>query len=336
MAEPGYTRYTPLYDWAFKRIFGSEDSRAVTMPFVNAVLRHVGLPEIERIDEIGSDVAIPNVVGLKAPSVDVLLVSDGRVIDLEAQTMRVDVESKMTYYAASLLARRVRRGEDPYYRNLPQVVVISLVQGWTVFAGPQAVTLGRMCWEREGGPVPGRDKVALVVCELDKVAARYNGASEAMAGDELAYARRMPPSAGQLIHAVELRQTTLERLAGIILREQRAFFLGQYSLLPLRVDEAAAEIGVHEATVYRAIQGKYLYCARGAYPLSHFFQREASGGTSVARVKEIIRELCQGQARLSDRAIAEALEERGIRLSRRTVAKYRSQMDIHSSFRRGE
>ncbi|MBQ9004685.1 MAG: PD-(D/E)XK nuclease family transposase [Eggerthellaceae bacterium] len=186
MAEPGYTRYTPLYDWAFKRIFGSEDSRAVTMPFVNAVLRHVGLPEIERIDEIGSDVAIPNVVGLKAPSVDVLLVSDGRVIDLEAQTMRVDVESKMTYYAASLLARRVRRGEDPYYRNLPQVVVISLVQGWTVFAGPQAVTLGRMCWERGGGPVPGRDKVALVVCELDKVAARYNGASEALAGDELA------------------------------------------------------------------------------------------------------------------------------------------------------
>ena len=155
-----------------------------------------------------------------------------------------------------------------------------------------------------------------------------------MSGDELAYARRMLASADQLLRAMELRQTTLEKLARIILREQRAFFLGQYSLLPLRVDEAAAEIGVHETTVYRALQGKYLYCARGAFPLSHFFQKEVSGGTSAARVKEIIRELCRENGKLSDRAIAEALEQRGITLSRRTVAKYRSQMDIDSSFRR--
>ena len=125
-------------------------------------------------------------------------------------------------------------------------------------------------------------------------------------GDEAAYARRMQTSASQLIRAVEMRQSTMEKVARIILREQRAFFLGQYSLLPLRIDEAAREIGVHEATVYRAIQGKYLYCARGTFPLSHFFQR----------------------------AIAEELEKRGITLSRRTVAKYRSQLEIDSSFRR--
>ena len=114
----------------------------------------------------------------------------------------------------------------------------------------------------------------------------------------------------------------------------KIFFLGQYSLVPLRVDDAAAEIGVHETTVYRAIQGKYLTCARGTYPLNHFFQKEIAGGTSAARVKEIIRELCAENGRMSDRAIAEALEKQGISLSRRTVAKYRSQMDIDSSFRR--
>ena len=155
-----------------------------------------------------------------------------------------------------------------------------------------------------------------------------------MTGDELSYARRMLASADQLLRAVELRQTTMDKLAQIIVREQRAFFLGEYSLLPLRVDEAAAEIGVHETTVYRALQGKYLYCARGTYPLGHFFQKEVSGGTSAARVKELIRELCAGGGRLSDRAIAEALGEKGITLSRRTVAKYRSQMDIDSSFKR--
>ena len=158
--------------------------------------------------------------------------------------------------------------------------------------------------------------------------------ADMLKGDEAAYAKRMQASASQLIRAVEMRQSTMEKVARIILRQQRAFFLGQYSLVPLRIDEAAREIGVHEATVYRAIQGKYLYCARGTFPLSHFFQREISGGASTARVKEIIQEICQNDGRISDRAIAEELERRGITLSRRTVAKYRSQLEIDSSFHR--
>ena len=57
-------------------------------------------------------------------------------------------------------------------------------------------------------------------------------------------------------------------------------------------------------------------------------------GVSTARTKEMIREICCGTGRLSDREIAEALEQRGVQLSRRTVAKYRAQMKIDSSFRR--
>lgn len=164
--------------------------------------------------------------------------------------------------------------------------------------------------------------------------AQFCSLAETLTGDDFAFARRMRASASQLIRAIELRQTTMEKVAQTIVREQRAFFLGHYSLLPLRIDETACEIGVSETTVYRAIQNKYLYCARGTFPLSHFFQREVSGGTSAARVKEIILELCRENGKLSDRAIAEALEKRGITLSRRTVAKYRAQMDIGSSFRR--
>lgn len=158
--------------------------------------------------------------------------------------------------------------------------------------------------------------------------------TEMLSGEEQAMARKLQASASRLIQAVELRQSTMEKIAGIIVREQRAFFLGQYSLLPLRIDEAAKEIGVHETTVYRAIQNKYLYCARGTFPLSHFFQKEASGGTSTARVKELILEICRENSKISDRAIAELLEKQGVTLSRRTVAKYRAQMDINSSFRR--
>ena len=158
--------------------------------------------------------------------------------------------------------------------------------------------------------------------------------AETLNGQEKAWARKMIDSTSLLIRAIEMRQTTMERIAGIIVREQRPFFLGQYSLLPLRCDAVAKELGLHESTVYRAIQNKYLYCARGTFPLQHFFQREYSGGTSAARVKEIIRELCKTNSKLSDRQITEALEQRGIRLSRRTVAKYRSQMNITSSFER--
>ncbi len=158
--------------------------------------------------------------------------------------------------------------------------------------------------------------------------------SDSLEGHEQAYARRMLSAASQLIRAVEMRQSTMEKLARIIVREQRAFFLGQNSLLPLRIDSAAREIGVHETTVYRAIQNKYLYCARGTFPLSHFFQREVSAGASTARVKDMIQEICREGGKLSDREISEELGKRGVTVSRRTVAKYRSQMDIDSSFRR--
>lgn len=155
-----------------------------------------------------------------------------------------------------------------------------------------------------------------------------------LTGEELAFARRVQTSASQLIRAVEMRQSTMEKVARIIVREQRAFFLGEYSLLPLGIEDAAREIGVHETTVYRALQGKYLSCARGTFPLAHFFQKEVSGGISTVRVKEIIADICRENDRLSDRAIAEELERRGVTLSRRTVAKYRAQMNIDSSFRR--
>ena len=158
--------------------------------------------------------------------------------------------------------------------------------------------------------------------------------SETLAGQERVWARRMIDATSQLIRAIEMRQTTIERVADIIVREQKAFFLGRYSLLPLRCDTVAEELGVHESTIYRAIQNKYLYCSRGTFPLQYFFQREYSGGTSAARVKEIIREICAANPKLSDRQITETLEQRGIRLSRRTVAKYRSQMNITSSFER--
>lgn len=165
--------------------------------------------------------------------------------------------------------------------------------------------------------------------------ANFEQLTQTLQGEELAFARRMQTTASQMIRAVEMRQSTMEKVARIITREQRAFFLRQYSLIPLRIEDAAREIGVHETTVYRALQGKYLYCARGTFPLNHFFQKEVSAGVSTARVKEMIQKICLENGRMSDQAIADVLKERGVNISRRTIAKYRAQMNIDSSFRRG-
>lgn len=204
-------------------------------------------------------------------------------------------------------------------------VPCSLSEGNTVFVMPEfSVEI------ENGEPVILFNNEYFPVFRQDN---NFKRLSETLTGEEQRYARALLDSANQLVQAIQMRQSTMEKLAGIIVREQRAFFLGQYSLLPMRCDAVAAEMEVHESTVYRAIQGKYLSCPRGTFALSHFFQREMSEGVSQERVKEMIRELTKN-ARLSDQKIADQLLERGIKISRRTVAKYRAQMEIDSSFLR--
>lgn len=158
--------------------------------------------------------------------------------------------------------------------------------------------------------------------------------AEELQGDEQAFARRMQAAAKRMIQAVDLRQSTMEKLARIIVREQRGFFLGQCNVLPLRIAEVSEELGVHESTVYRALQNKYLYCGKGTFPLTHFFPKEISAGTSSSGIKDMIQQIIEENQKLSDQAIANALEARGVHISRRTVAKYRSQLKIDSSYRR--
>ncbi len=162
----------------------------------------------------------------------------------------------------------------------------------------------------------------------------FSRLAEELEGEERTFARRMLSSAKRMLQAVDLRQSTMEKLARIIVQEQSAFFLGQGGVQPLRIGEVSQALGVHESTIYRALQGKYLYCDRGTFPLSHFFPKELSGGTSSADVKEMIRSICEGHERLSDQAIANELAKQGVSLSRRTVAKYRAQLGIDSSYRR--
>jgi RNA polymerase sigma-54 factor len=142
-----------------------------------------------------------------------------------------------------------------------------------------------------------------------------------------------------LIEAVEQRRRTLQRVLNVVVDAQREFFdYGPQAIKPLPMTQVADQLGIHVATVSRAVADKHLLTPRGVVPLRRFF----TGGTETASGEEIswdaikatLQEVIdqEDKARpLSDDALAERLKERGIEIARRTVAKYRGQLGIPSA-----
>lgn len=143
-------------------------------------------------------------------------------------------------------------------------------------------------------------------------------------------------SASWMIQAIEQRRQTMLKVMGFIVDRQRDFFeRGIQYLKPLTLREVADHIDMHESTVSRVTNEKYVQTPRGVYPLKFFFSSglsTASGEDISARgVKDKIRTLVQqenSRKPLTDQRIVELLESDGIRIARRTVAKYRDQLGV--------
>ena len=110
---------------------------------------------------------------------------------------------------------------------------------------------------------------------------------------------------------------------------------GLEALQPLTLMEIAQEIGVHESTVGRVVANKYMITPRGTYSLKYFFHKSLHGGfgeeISSLRVKDRLRRLVEAEDKanpLSDLEIEEILSRENFPIARRTVAKYRRQLDI--------
>lgn len=142
---------------------------------------------------------------------------------------------------------------------------------------------------------------------------------------------------------VTQRGKTLMQVSRAILEHQEEFFtFGPAHLSPLRLADIAQELDIHESTVSRAVSKKYLQCSWGVYPMNYFFSRsvavqESSGNengaqsVTAADIKRVLREIIEEENKkkpYSDRLLGEKLEERGISISRRTVAKYREEEGI--------
>ena len=156
------------------------------------------------------------------------------------------------------------------------------------------------------------------------------------------FARQNVREAQIFLSHLKRRNQTLLRTANALLKFQNAFFLnGPKFLAPLSLKKMADELNLHEATVSRTANGKYIQTEWGIFEIRRFFTASVSsadsGGTEYSResVKEIIKEIVLTEDRhLSDQEICALLAQRGIALARRTVAKYRKELDMGSSYTR--
>ncbi|GGK12041.1 RNA polymerase factor sigma-54 [Luteimonas terricola] len=161
-------------------------------------------------------------------------------------------------------------------------------------------------------------------------------------GADAGYLRGRLQEARWLLKNLEARGETLLKVVRCLVREQSGFLeFGAQALRPLTLREVAAQIGMHESTVSRAVSRKYVHTPRGTIPLRAFFASgiDTGGGgeASSIAIQDMIRRLVEAEdprKPLSDARLADRLKDSGIPVARRTVAKYREALNIPSSHER--
>jgi RNA polymerase sigma-54 factor len=156
------------------------------------------------------------------------------------------------------------------------------------------------------------------------------------------YVKERFRSAMQLIRNIAQRKSTILRTCEVIVRRQQDFLeKGIEALRPMMIKEVAEEIGVHPSTVSRAVANKYAHTPQGVLELRFFFSEGSNGpegaDTPLLVLKRKVRKLiAEEDARhpLTDDQLAATLQSQGIQLTRRTVAKYREDMNIPSTHQR--
>jgi RNA polymerase sigma-54 factor len=184
-------------------------------------------------------------------------------------------------------------------------------------------------------------RVALDSAHLPRLSIHrgYEGMIGAASPADASYLRGRLQEARWLLKNLQARGETLLRVVGCLVRQQSGFLeFGDQALRPLTLREVAAELGVHESTVSRAVGRKFVRTPRGTLPLRAFFasgiDTGAGGEASSTAIQSMIRRLVEAEdprRPLSDARLADALKAAGVPVARRTVAKYREALHFPSS-----
>ncbi len=170
----------------------------------------------------------------------------------------------------------------------------------------------------------------------------YEAMIQTSSGSDATYMRGRLQEARWLLKHLEARGETLLKVVRCLVRQQSGFLeFGAQALRPLTLREVAAEVGLHESTVSRAVSRKYVLTPRGTVALRNFFasgiNTDAGGEASSTAIQSMIKRLIEAEnprKPLSDAKLADNLKASGVPVARRTVAKYREAMNIPASHER--
>lgn len=176
-----------------------------------------------------------------------------------------------------------------------------------------------------------------------KVNEEYAALSKAAKSEaDSQYIKSHTQEARWFIKSLESRNDTLLKVANCIVQRQQGFFEhGEEAMKPMVLNDVAEAVEMHESTISRVTTQKYLHCPRGVFELKYFFSShvntESGGECSSTAIRALIKKLVAAENRakpLSDSKIAELIADQGIKVARRTIAKYRESLNIASSSQR--
>ncbi|MDR0719043.1 MAG: RNA polymerase factor sigma-54 [Treponema sp.] len=235
-------------------------------------------------------------------------------------------------------AKKIRRSEDEV-KNL-----LEKIKGLSPFPGRQFSSEETRFVVPDIQVIKKDDEFVIVlndeeipVLGINSFFMKMSGGGDKSAKD---FVRENIKEARWFIQSINDRNHTLLKVTRAIVEFQRDFFVnGPKHIAPLTQRDIARELGVNESTISRTANGKYVQTEWGIFELRHFFTNSISGiGSGGSRyskegVKAIIKELIKsGDCNYSDQQISLILARRGIPLARRTVAKYRKELDLGSSY----
>ncbi len=241
------------------------------------------------------------------------------------------------------IARRMGISVDDVQKAADNIARLNPRPGQVFAAAPQNYVLPDLVVEK----VDGEYQITLNNEQIPhlRISNLYKdiiASGDAQSSEVKNYIRDKIRSGKFLIRSIHQRQQTIFNIAQQIVLRQRDFLEhGPSHLKPMRMGEVADAVGVHETTVSRAVSGKYVATPQGVFEMKYFFTSgyETTTGESLSNisVKGAILDLVKhenGSAPLSDHEIVEILAERGIPIARRTVAKYRDELNILPSHMR--
>ena len=329
---------TPRAVEAMQYIVGSLDDRGFLTVSAPDVALQTGLP-LDAVQE-----AVAALKAFEPPGIGSSSLADCLLAQLSAKGRRESLASRIIRDHFELLSRRripelsrkLGATSDDVQSAIEEIGKLDPAPGRRFAEDQNRVVVADVTVERDGNEWKidmNNDYIPRL-----RISSTYRDliAKGSLSKGERDYLKERMRSGKFLIDSIEQRQRTISRITREIIKAQLAFFEhGTSHLKPLTMTQIADVVGVHETTVSRAIANKYIRTPHGIFEFKYFFtpgyQNGSGASVSNTSVKEMIADLVAGEDKgtpFSDQEIVGKIQEKGISIARRTVAKYREELSI--------